>query len=79
MTHELKVYEILQRHRVPFVVVGGHAVTFHGYLRTTEDIDVVWLRSADSEQAMLEALTEITACWLDSKIDPETELSAPFR
>jgi hypothetical protein len=31
--------ELLTSHRVEFVVVGGHAVAFHGYPRYTGDID----------------------------------------
>ncbi len=36
-------------HRVEFLVVGGHAVAFHGYPRFTEDLDL-FVR-ADSENA----------------------------
>jgi len=31
--------ELLNSHKVEFVVVGGHAVAFHGYPRYTGDID----------------------------------------
>jgi len=34
------VFEILshlQKHGVPFVLIGGHAVNYHGYVRSTED------------------------------------------
>jgi peptidoglycan/xylan/chitin deacetylase (PgdA/CDA1 family) len=37
MTPEFHVFDVLQRHGVPFVVVGGHAVNFHGFIRATED------------------------------------------
>jgi hypothetical protein len=57
---------------VPFVVVGGHAVIFHGYVRTTEDVDVVWLRSPESEAALVSALTEANARWISDEIDPAT-------
>ena len=31
---------LLTEHRVEFLVVGGHAVAFHGYPRFTEDLDL---------------------------------------
>ena len=36
----LNVFQLLARAGVPFVIIGGHAVVFHGYLRTTEDADL---------------------------------------
>ena len=39
------ILDVLTRHAVPFVVVGGHAVNLHGYIRATEDTDVLWVRS----------------------------------
>ncbi len=46
-------------HHVEFLVVGGHAVAFHGYARFTEDIDL-YVR-ADHENALriLAALQEL--------------------
>lgn len=39
-----RLLDVLSSHDVPFVVIGGHAVTFHGFVRATEDTDVVvWL------------------------------------
>jgi hypothetical protein len=61
-----------QKWRVPIVVVGGHAVVFHGHVRTTADVDVVWLRSPEAEQSLAGALSEMKACWLSDEIDPAT-------
>ena len=63
---------ILARHGVPFVVIGGHAVNFHGHLRATEDTDVLWLRTAENEARVLAALGELRAEWIDDEIDPAT-------
>ena len=63
---------LLRRHGVPFVVVGGHAVTFHGHVRSTEDVNVVWLRSPDAEVALTAALREANAAWISAEIDPAT-------
>ena len=56
MTPEFRVFEVLRRHDVPFVVVGGHAVTFHCFIRATEDTDVLWIRSPAAEESLLNAL-----------------------
>lgn len=69
-----ELLRLLQRHQVPFVVVGGHAVTFHGHLRATEDVDVVWLRSPEADRRLLGALQELHAGWIASDIDPVTKL-----
>lgn len=64
----------LREHGVPFVVIGGHAVSFHGYVRATEDLDVVWARSPQAETALLAALTAINASWISDDRDPATGL-----
>jgi hypothetical protein len=78
MAPELALLEVLRRHGVPFVIVGGHAVNFHGYIRATEDTDVVWLRSPGTESALLAALTEVNAHYIGSEIDPATKLERTY-
>src|SRR5216110_447613 len=41
---------------VRYLVVGGHAVSFHGYPRFTHDVDVVVLPELDNAHALLGAL-----------------------
>lgn len=67
-------HSLLLRHQVPFVIIGGHAVQFHGYVRNTEDTDVLWIRSADSEPRLLAALQEANACWISNEKDSQTGL-----
>ena len=67
-----QLIDILSKHNVPFVIIGGHAVTFHGYVRATEDTDIVYLRSAESEEFLLQALADVHAHWIGDEIDPET-------
>src|SRR4030095_13283958 len=38
---DLNLLKALQRHGVPFVIIGGHAVRFHGIDRDTEDFGVL--------------------------------------
>jgi hypothetical protein len=68
----------LQRHGVPFVIIGGHAVSFHGYVRATEDTDIVWLRSTKSEQALFAALTELDAQFIGKEIDPASGIERTY-
>lgn len=65
------VFQLLSRHNVPFVVIGGYAVIAHGFVRATEDFDVVFNRSAESEQRLLAALTEIHARWISNEKDAQ--------
>ena len=65
-------YTLLRKHAVPFVVIGGHAVQFHGYVRTTEDVDLIWIRSDESELRLADALREANAGWISNERDPQT-------
>ena len=67
-------FQILHRHGVPFVVIGGHAVIVHGFVRATEDYDLVFLRTPDNEARLLAALKEINARWIANDIDPATSI-----
>ncbi len=41
--------DVLLQNNAPFVIVGGHAVNFHGYIRTTEDVDLAtWAAANDA-------------------------------
>lgn len=72
MGAEAGIFEVLARHGVPFVVVGGHAVYVHGHQRQTEDVDVVWRRCPESEAALAAALAELDARYIGNEIDPAT-------
>jgi hypothetical protein len=69
-----KLLEALVGHKVPFVIVGGHAVNFHGHPRATQDLDVIWLRRPDSEASLLQALNAVNARWVSNEIDSSTGL-----
>jgi len=47
---------LLNSHGVDYVVVGGHAVAFHGYPRFTGDIDFFVRAEVDNAQKLLSAL-----------------------
>ena len=70
----LNVFQLLARAGVPLVIIGGHAVNFHGHVRATEDADLIFERSPASEEALLNALKSIHACWISDERDPATGL-----
>jgi hypothetical protein len=78
MPPDFALLSILRSRGVPHVIIGGHAVIFHGYSRSTEDLDVVWLRSPESEQAIAAALGEVNATYLGEEIDPDTGLERAY-
>ena len=43
---------------VRFLVIGGHAVSFHGYPRFTHDVDVVVIPEARNVESLLAALAD---------------------
>jgi hypothetical protein len=50
--------ELLNFHKVRFIVVGGYAVGFHGYVRFTGDIDI-WIDSRiENAENLLKALDQ---------------------
>ena len=73
-----QLIDALRSHSVPFVIIGGHAVTIHGYIRATEDTDIVFLRNAESEPLLLAALSEVNARWIGNEIDPETGIEQTY-
>lgn len=67
-----RLIDVLAKHRVPLVIIGGHAVSFHGYVRATEDVDIVIQRTPAAEQALFAALTELNARWISNELDAST-------
>jgi hypothetical protein len=47
---------LLAEHGVDYLVVGGYAVSFHGYPRTTGDLDVWVRRTPDNAHRLVRAL-----------------------
>ena len=68
----LDFLELLEKHKVEFLLVGGYAVILHGYIRSTGDMDLWIERTNDNYQ-------KITKVYLDfgAPIFPEEEFSNP--
>jgi hypothetical protein len=71
-------FRVLQRHGVDFVIVGGHAVIYHGFIRATEDYDAVWRRSPENDAALFQALTEMDAKYIGNDIDLATGIERTY-
>ena len=51
-------FEVLNRNKVQYVIVGSYALAFHGQPRATGDIDL-WIRpTPENSEALLQALRD---------------------
>ena len=57
----LGLFEQLARAGVDYIVIGGVAVGFHGYVRATKDLDVVPAPDRQNLERLVEALRELDA------------------
>ena len=57
--------ELLLNRKVDFVVVGGHAVAFHGYPRLTDDVDLFVRPTLENGARIIAALDDV------EKLDPK--------
>lgn len=74
MENPLKIFEVLKNNNVDFVIIGGHAVNFHGYIRTTEDFDIIVKNDDENKKELFTALSLMNACWISNEIDPATKI-----
>jgi Nucleotidyl transferase of unknown function (DUF2204) len=51
-----ELFGLFLTHEVNFVLVGGHAVSAHGYMRSTDDIDLFVECSTDNARKIFNAL-----------------------
>lgn len=52
---------LLSSYNVEFLIIGAHAVAFHGYPRATKDVDVWVRREAENARRLAAALREFGA------------------
>ena len=55
----LKIIKILKKYKVPYALVGGHAVALHGAVRGTIDIDIITKWNLKNLKLIELALNEI--------------------
>ncbi len=59
LTQDMKeLIEAFERHEVSYVLVGGFAVNFHGYVRSTQDIDFLVMPSPENARNVMKALED---------------------
>ncbi len=59
LTDDMKeLLALFRRHGVQYAVVGGFAVNYYGYVRTTQDIDVLINPTLENADRVMNALTE---------------------
>ena len=53
-----ELIELMDRHEVKYALIGGFAVNYYGYVRTTQDIDFLIYPSEDNAANMMSTLIE---------------------
>jgi hypothetical protein len=74
-----RLVEVLDRHRVEYVIVGGIAARAHGAIRETQDLDCVIRRSKANLGHLAEALREMHAHLRVSGMSDEEMAALPVR
>jgi len=54
-----KVFRKLNEHRVKYLVIGGAAVNFHGFIRVTNDLDLMILLDKENVNRFSKAANEL--------------------
>lgn len=66
-------------HKVQFIVVGGYAVIFHGYVRTTEDIDLYVNPSPQNAETIVAAFRSLDFSHPELTVEFLTKAGSVFR
>jgi hypothetical protein len=51
------LFRLLNENHVEYVIVGGYAVAFHGYVRATKDIDILFNSTPENIACLMAALS----------------------
>jgi hypothetical protein len=71
----LRLLDCLKREGVRYILVGGQAVRLNGFLRNTEDIDILLPSSVENGERVIKALdflpsaSELDAGWFASNVE----------
>jgi len=52
-----ELLRLFEEHGVQYALVGGHAVNFYGYVRTTQDMDLLVVPTAENAARVMAALS----------------------
>jgi len=78
----VEILQVLARHEVDFILVGGMAAIIAGAPISTFDLDIVVAKTAENMQRLLPALQEMDARYLDPAgrhIVPDADKLATFK
>jgi predicted nucleotidyltransferase len=53
-----ELFKLLNENKVRYLLIGGYAVVVHGYVRNTNDIDIVVSDDRENAQKVVDALSE---------------------
>ena len=67
--HFQEFIELLEKHEVKYLVVGGYAVGFHGFPRYTGDLDVFIAISKENSEKILKVFGEFEFSDLGLRVD----------
>jgi predicted nucleotidyltransferase len=68
------LFRLLNENNVEYVIVGGYAVAFHGFVRATKDIDILFNNTPENITRLTAALAHFGIA--DSSID-KNDFSKP--
>ena len=69
LQHDLKEFlRLLSDHHVEYLLIGGYAVSYHGYPRSTADMDIWIATTQENAQKIIAALEAFG--FGDNKIEP---------
>lgn len=53
-----ELLQLLAKHKVSYMIVGGYAVAYHGYVRNTKDLDIFYASDTTNIERLRRALIE---------------------
>ncbi|MBP6431878.1 MAG: nucleotidyltransferase [Ferruginibacter sp.] len=65
----LDFFEILNKHQVKYVLVGGLAVVVNGFFRTTKDMDLFIEPSVENAEKLIESVNDFGFGYLSLNVD----------
>lgn len=76
----LPLLRALHERGIEYIVVGGFAVSAHGFIRVTKDLDIVPSSAAENLQRLAEMLRDLDATVLDTAdFEPQEMPADPTR
>lgn len=79
VSNALRIADLFIAAGIPFAVIGGYAVIAHGFIRSTEDLDILFHRTPESQQRLFDLLASVDAYYIGSELDPKTGLERIHR